>query len=73
MEGLLGGDREFDGRDCVGNRATALLVEELEGQQVRVPVDAGDTFAVIAHGANRAGHVRAVMVIVHRVHCRVTR
>ena len=45
----------------------AVGVQELEGHDLDVPVDAGDADAVVAHGADGAGDVRAVAVVVHRV------
>ena len=56
-----------EGADGVGDGAAAVGVEELQGHDLHVPVDAGHADAVVAHGADGAGHVRAVAVVVHRV------
>ena len=53
--------------DGVARRAAAVGAEELQGHDLDVPVDAGDADAVVAHGADRAGDVRAVAVVVQRV------
>ena len=44
-----------------------VIVEELEGHQLGIPVDSDDTAAVVALAGNRAGDVRAVTMNVHRI------
>src|SRR5439155_3095160 len=51
------GDGVIQSENGVAGRAAAAGVEELDGHDLHVPVDAGDADAVIAHGADGAGHV----------------
>ncbi len=44
-----------------------VVVGNLQRHQAHVPVDARDADAVVAHRADRSGHVRPVAAIVHRV------
>src|SRR5436853_1803347 len=53
--------------DCVGGRAPAGRIQELARQDRDIPVDPGDPDGVVADRADRAGNVRAVKVIVHRI------
>ena len=59
--------RVVDGPDGVGRRTGARRVEEFERHQRHIPVHPGDAGAVVPHAADRARHVRAVVVVVHRV------
>ena len=53
--------------DRVGGGARTLRIQELDRHDPHVPVHAGDAEAVVARRADRAGDVRAVAVVVHRV------
>ena len=55
------------GADRVRIRPGALGVEELDGHDPHVPVHAADSDAVVPGRADRAGDVRPVAVVVHRV------
>ena len=57
----------MDRPDGVVGRAVAAGVHELQGHDRRGPVDADDAHAVVAHGADGAGRVGAVAVVVERV------
>ena len=59
--------RVVDGGDGVARRSAAVAPEELEGHDRHGPVHARDTDAVVARGADRAGDVRAVPLVVEGV------
>src|SRR5207237_2236983 len=55
--------------DRISGRATAGRVQELARQDRDIPVDPGDPDGIVTGRTDRAGNVRAVEVIVHRVPC----
>ena len=59
--------RVVHGTDGVGEVPRARRIEEFERHERDVPTDTGHSPAVVAHSADRARHVRAVVVVVHRV------
>ena len=61
------GQRQVEAVDELRHRAAAAVVEELDRDQLGVPVDAGDADAVVAYRPDRAGHMGAVAVAVQRV------
>src|SRR5205814_340858 len=61
------GDRIVQGEDDVDGGAAVSGIYDLQGHDLDVPVDAGDADAVVTDGADGAGHVRAVVVVVHRI------
>ena len=60
-------DRELHRVDGVGECACPARRQELQAHHAREPVDAGDACAVVADGADRAGDVCAVEMIVERI------
>ena len=56
-----------DGRDRGTGAATPRGVEKLQRHDGDLPIDPHHADAVVAHRADRARHVRAVTVVVHRV------
>ncbi len=59
--------RVIEGLDRGAGEAVSFGVEELQGHDRGVPVDAGDSVTVVAHGGDRAGDVRPVAVVVHGI------
>jgi hypothetical protein len=59
--------REAEGVDDAGVEAAAGCVKDAQGHQRDVPIDACDTRAVVADGADRPGDVRAMTVGVGRI------
>ena len=51
----------------VRSRATAARRQEFQAHERHLPVHAGHTRAVVAHAADAARAVRAVVVVIHRV------
>src|SRR5438034_954296 len=60
-------NREIDGLNRRGRQARAGRIEKLQAHHAALPVDSRDAFAVVAGGADRAGDVGAVPVIVARI------
>ena len=57
----------FDGGDGVGGVAAAAVIEKFERHDAHLPADAGHADAVVALGADGAGAMRAVVMVVHRI------
>ena len=66
-EGLLGRDGKLHGRDRIRRGAAAQRVEKLDAHQPGRPVDAGDPDSVVPHCPDRAGDMRPVTLVVHRI------
>ncbi|MCZ7641096.1 MAG: hypothetical protein M5U12_36605 [Verrucomicrobia bacterium] len=56
-----------DGFDDAGHGGFALVVEGLDGHEGDLPANPGDADAVVADGADDAGDMGAVGVVVHRI------
>ena len=57
----------FDCQEGVVRRSAPIVIEELEGHELGIPVDARHSGAVISLRCNRARAVRAVTIAVHRI------
>ena len=60
-------NRVVERLDGIATCSRAARARNFRAMICDVPVHAGDADAVVAHGADGAGHVRAVAVVVHRV------
>ena len=60
-------NREIDRVDRIRNRASAARRQKLQAHHGGHPVHACDADGVVADRADRAGYVRAVIVVVHRI------
>src|ERR1043166_2748303 len=54
--------------DRIIDRTKTAAAEELERHYLYVPIDARDALAVIALSTDNTGAMRAVAVVVHRIH-----
>src|SRR5215813_13094147 len=64
-EDLLSLDRELDGINRVGKGAAPTCVQELASHNARRPIHACYANAVIAYGADGAGDMCAMIIVIH--------